>query len=370
MPAAVSPQPRDEGPRAERRPSDDRRPDDRRRRDEPRPERRGTRDEPAPTPGHHDLARRGLLPRRPRREDHVPVSAAKGTLEGTSDPQNVPQRHADFTTWQPAAEEGDDEPILGAGEERLPRLPVTPGYDPRPYPPLRAARGARRPSRRATPFATSDNGAERGRGRGQPPAASDEGGERNRGRGFPPPPAAASPFAEAGSTPRAAAPADVAGAEGDPADFAEIYVNVGRRDGARAADFQQILTERAGLDRSHVRRIRVRERNAFVSVRRDDLPRALAALGGASIAGKPAMAEQARERSGDGDGSDAQTLIPAAPDAAGAAVAGEPAAEAAATAEHLAPATPEALPSGDAADAGAEPVSSDDGVPTGRCRSE
>jgi ATP-dependent RNA helicase DeaD len=69
---------------------------------------------------------------------------------------------------------------------------------------------------------------------------------------------------------------------------------VGRRDGARAADFQQLLTERAGLARAHVRRIRVRERNAFVSVRRDDLPHALAALSGASIAGKVAMAEQAR----------------------------------------------------------------------------
>jgi ATP-dependent RNA helicase DeaD len=86
-------------------------------------------------------------------------------------------------------------------------------------------------------------------------------------------------------------------------DFAEIYVNVGRRDGARAADFQQILTERAGLARAHVRRIRVRERNAFVSVRREDLARALAALGGATIAGKLAMAEQARDRAeGTGEG--------------------------------------------------------------------
>jgi ATP-dependent RNA helicase DeaD len=82
-------------------------------------------------------------------------------------------------------------------------------------------------------------------------------------------------------------------------DLAEIYVNVGRRDGARAADFQQILIDRAGLERANVRRIRVRERNAFVSVRRDDLDRALAALQGATVAGKVAMAEQARERGAD-----------------------------------------------------------------------
>ena len=63
------------------------------------------------------------------------------------------------------------------------------------------------------------------------------------------------------------------------------------RDGARASDYQGILTERAGIDRAHVRRIRDRERNAFVSVRREDLARALAALNGASLAGRVAMAE-------------------------------------------------------------------------------
>ncbi len=45
----------------------------------------------------------------------------------------------------------------------------------------------------------------------------------------------------------------------------------------------------------------MRERNAFVSVRRDDLARALAALNGASLAGKQAVAEQARERGAEGE---------------------------------------------------------------------
>jgi ATP-dependent RNA helicase DeaD len=79
-------------------------------------------------------------------------------------------------------------------------------------------------------------------------------------------------------------------------DFVEVYVNVGRREGARAIDIQRLLTERAGLDRSNVRRIRVRERNAFVSVCRQDMARAVSALTGASIGGKLLAAEQARER--------------------------------------------------------------------------
>ena len=53
--------------------------------------------------------------------------------------------------------------------------------------------------------------------------------------------------------------------------FGEIYVNVGRREGARAADFLRLLTEGAGIDKASIRRIRVRERNAVVSVRKDDV---------------------------------------------------------------------------------------------------
>src|SRR5262249_31101865 len=106
-------------------------------------------------------------------------------------------------------------------------------------------------------------------------------------------------------------PAEVA----SDADFAEIYVNIGRRDGARAADYQRLLTERAGIDRAHVRRIRVRERNAFVSVRRDDLEKGLAALTGATIAGKPALAEQAGERGGEAEPSSEAAHSAERPDA-------------------------------------------------------
>ncbi len=211
--------------------------------------------------------------REPRRinEDHVPVSAADGTLEGVTR-ASAPQRHAEFITWQPAAEEGDDDPILG-DEARETR--------------------SRAPS---PPFVTSLH------------AASSPGGSP-------------APIAPA---PRPERPESKSGGSNDAVtealpdgDFGEIYVNVGRREGARAADFLRLLTERAGIDKLSVRRIRVRERNAFVSVRKDDVAKAVAALTGATIAGKIAAAELARERDDDAAMLDAPTqpmrAVPAAP---------------------------------------------------------
>ncbi|KYF89441.1 hypothetical protein BE20_20435 [Sorangium cellulosum] len=96
---------------------------------------------------------------------------------------------------------------------------------------------------------------------------------------------------EPGESPRAEPSRDEADSE-----FVEVFINLGRRDGARAADFQRALIERAGMAKGDIRRIRVRERNAFVSVPKAELARVVAALNGATIAGKEARAEQARER--------------------------------------------------------------------------
>jgi ATP-dependent RNA helicase DeaD len=79
--------------------------------------------------------------------------------------------------------------------------------------------------------------------------------------------------------------------------FAEIFVSVGRRDGVKAADLQHVLTDIAKIPASHTGSIRVRDRNAFVSVKREMLDRALAALNGAAIAGKVVQAEPAKPRS-------------------------------------------------------------------------
>lgn len=91
------------------------------------------------------------------------------------------------------------------------------------------------------------------------------------------------------------APYPFAGSSDD--SFVEIYIGVGRREGIRASDLQRILMERAGLERGQVQRIRVRDRSAFISVPREELGRAIQALNGTFIAGKPIVAEPARERS-------------------------------------------------------------------------
>lgn len=128
-----------------------------------------------------------------------------------------PLRHADFATWQPPEEEGDDEPIFGES-------PDTREHGPR-----------------------------------QEPAKP----ERERA---------------------------------SDADFVEVFLNVGRRDGLRAGDLQKFLLERVGLDRDGVRRIRVRERNAFVNVHKDDLQRVIAGLTGIPMGGRLTVAELARDR--------------------------------------------------------------------------
>jgi ATP-dependent RNA helicase DeaD len=87
----------------------------------------------------------------------------------------------------------------------------------------------------------------------------------------------------------------VDGSEGAALDpnVAEIYVNVGRRDGAKPSDYQAAL-EGAGVGSEGTGYIRVRHRHAFVGVRHEFLERALEALNGATIAGKRANAELAK----------------------------------------------------------------------------
>jgi ATP-dependent RNA helicase DeaD len=78
-------------------------------------------------------------------------------------------------------------------------------------------------------------------------------------------------------------------------DFAQIFLNVGRRDGAHISDFQRVLTD-AALAPEDTGRIRVRDRNTFVSVRKAQLARAIEAFGGKVIAGRNVLAEPAKQR--------------------------------------------------------------------------
>jgi ATP-dependent RNA helicase DeaD len=74
---------------------------------------------------------------------------------------------------------------------------------------------------------------------------------------------------------------------------AEIYVNVGHGEGAEAADFLRLL-EQAGVGSGEPVEVSVRRNHSFVRVSARDFQRAEAALNGAKIAGKMAMAERAR----------------------------------------------------------------------------
>lgn len=76
---------------------------------------------------------------------------------------------------------------------------------------------------------------------------------------------------------------------------AEIFVNVGRKDGAKPSDFQGLLEEQ-GFEVDEIDYVRVRQRHTFVGVPEDLMRRALNALDGAEIAGRKAMAERARPR--------------------------------------------------------------------------
>jgi len=160
----------------------------------------------------------------------VPVTASE-LLPPHAAPARQPVRHADFATWQPPEEEGDDQPILGD--------------DPRA-------------------------------------AAPREGG----------------PPMHRTSEASAASAATAAGAT----DYAEIFVSVGRRDGVRSADIQELLVDHIGLDKDDVKRIRVRERNAFISVRKSEALRAIEGISKASWGNRSLTAEIARERPTNGTG--------------------------------------------------------------------
>jgi ATP-dependent RNA helicase DeaD len=73
----------------------------------------------------------------------------------------------------------------------------------------------------------------------------------------------------------------------------ELFVTVGRRDGAKPSDFAELL-EAAGILREDIAAINVRANHCFVRVTTEVFERATAALNGAVIRGKTALAEASR----------------------------------------------------------------------------
>jgi ATP-dependent RNA helicase DeaD len=89
--------------------------------------------------------------------------------------------------------------------------------------------------------------------------------------------------------------------------FAQIYVNVGRRDGVRPGDFVRLLEGSGRLERGDTGRIRIRDRNSFVSVKKEQLERAVAALTGQTLGGRAVTAEPAKKGTKSGPERDART---------------------------------------------------------------
>ncbi|HEX8791112.1 MAG TPA: DEAD/DEAH box helicase [Polyangiaceae bacterium] len=78
------------------------------------------------------------------------------------------------------------------------------------------------------------------------------------------------------------------------ADFVQMFVNVGKREGVRASDLQKLLTDK-GIAPEDTGRIRVRDRMSFVPVKKTAFDRAVAALAGAVVGGRTVVAELAKE---------------------------------------------------------------------------
>jgi ATP-dependent RNA helicase DeaD len=86
-------------------------------------------------------------------------------------------------------------------------------------------------------------------------------------------------------------PVDADGEEG----YVQMFVNVGKREGVRSADLQKLLADK-GLTTSETSRIRIRDRMTFVSVKKEAIERAVAAVSGQVIGGRTVVAELARAR--------------------------------------------------------------------------
>jgi ATP-dependent RNA helicase DeaD len=88
-----------------------------------------------------------------------------------------------------------------------------------------------------------------------------------------------------------AAPSHEAEAPG----FLELFVNIGRREGVRTADLEQLLSGK-GIAQTDMGGIRIRDRMTFISVKKEALDRVTAALAGQVIGGRTVVAELARGR--------------------------------------------------------------------------
>jgi ATP-dependent RNA helicase DeaD len=116
-----------------------------------------------------------------------------------------------------------------------------------------------------------------------------------------PPKAADGPSSPGPSSPGPSSPAPDSMRPGQTDDdrsepgFVQLFVNVGRREGLKTSDLVRWLGAK-GVSGDETGRIRVRDRNSFVSIRKEAVERAIVALTGEAIGGRVVMAEVARGR--------------------------------------------------------------------------
>jgi len=78
--------------------------------------------------------------------------------------------------------------------------------------------------------------------------------------------------------------------------LAELYVNVGRRDGASEDTLYDALLERAGIRSDEIASVDLRQNNCYVRLHPSLLDRAAQSLTGTTLVGRQVLAERARPR--------------------------------------------------------------------------
>jgi ATP-dependent RNA helicase DeaD len=76
--------------------------------------------------------------------------------------------------------------------------------------------------------------------------------------------------------------------------MANVYLDVGKKDGVRVGELAKFLRERTELSRADIGRIRLRDHHSFVELPEEHVEAALAKLAGVELLGKPLGAERAR----------------------------------------------------------------------------
>jgi ATP-dependent RNA helicase DeaD len=80
--------------------------------------------------------------------------------------------------------------------------------------------------------------------------------------------------------------------------MATLYLNVGRREGARPGEISRFLREVGGLGREQIGRIRIRDKHTFVGVPVEQVEAVLQAVTGRTLFDREVVAERAKAERG------------------------------------------------------------------------